>query len=444
MFRAEPDPWQLEALQAMDRGEHIAAKSGHGVGKTTLMAWGVIQTVACFPYCKVPCTAPTQHQLRDLLWAEIAYWINRSPLKHLLTWTATTLSPKGKEESWFAVARSSSKAENMAGFHAPKLRFFIDETSGVLDFIMQVVDGALSTEGAQIVMASNPTQISGYFYDAFHKNRSQFYTMTISSEDSPRVSKDYPSMMASKWGKDSDIYRVRVQGEFPQAEAKGFISLSTVEAAVTRWPDYADDGVVEIGLDVARYGDDETVFAVRHGNKVVSIESHRGWATTQTTGRALQLIREHKATAIKIDDASMGGGVTDQLRENQEVGCTYKVIAINFGGAGDKHYDNYSAVMWADVRDLLQVGDIALPDDEDLIAQLTTRRYTITSKGRIALERKEDMKRRGLPSPDRADAVVLAFAGANALPMGIVHLSDINTETSESADVWADEGWEDL
>jgi phage terminase large subunit len=412
MFGVDPDPWQLDYLSAMDAGANVATRSGHGVGKTAGMAWGVIQTVACFPFSKVPCTAPTQHQLSDLLWAEIAYWLNRSKLKGILQWTATKLCPVGYEDSWFAVARACTVPENLAGFHAPKLRYFVDEGSGVADNIMEVVDGALTTTGAQLIMAGNPTRTSGYFYNAFHRARSQWHTLHVSSEDSPRVDPGYPDKMAQKWGRDTDIYRVRVLGDFPLAESDSFIPINLVEDAIARWQDgWQDSGPTELGVDVARYGDDETVFAVRRGGRVIHLERRRGWSVTQTAGRTIQLVREFGVTAAKIDDASMGGGVTDILMVSEELyslGCV--AVPINFGGEGDDYYHNATGVMWGALRDLLQAGQMALPDDEDLPGQFTTRRYTLSAKGKIVLERKEDMKKRGLPSPDIADAVALAFA----------------------------------
>lgn len=410
-FGATPDEWQAEALRAVDAGENVAIRSGHGVGKTTLLAWVAIQTTSCFPFTRVPCTAPTQHQLSDLLWAEIALWLNGSPLKHLLKWTATRLSAVGYEDSWFAVARASNKPENLAGFHAKKLRYIVDEGSGVANNIMEVVDGACTTADAQIIMAGNPTQRAGYFYDAFHKSRSQWHNIHISSEDSPRVSREYCETMAAKWGRDTDVYRVRVLGDFPLAEATGFISLDLVEAAVTRWHDGGyDDGPCEIGLDVARYGDDETCFAVRKGGRVLLLEPHRGWSTTQTSGRAIQLIREYNADSIKVDDTGVGGGVVDMLVDSAPAEC--EVVPCNFGGAGNDDYDNASTIWHANLKDLLLAGQLALPDDDDLVAQLTTRRYGLTTKGKIIIESKKDMKRppRNLPSPDRAEAVALAFA----------------------------------
>lgn len=408
MFDVEPDPWQIDALNALDSGSNVAIRSGHGVGKTTLMAWAVIQTVACFPYCKVPCTAPTQHQLSDLLWAEISHWLHRSKLKGVLTWTATKLGMKGFEESWFAVARASNKAENLAGFHAPKLRYFVDEGSGVEDVIFEAVDGALTTEGAQCLTAGNPTKISGYFYDAFHRARSQWHTINVSCFDSPRVKASYAEGMATKWGEDSDVYRVRVLGEFPKAESDSFISLSFVDPALTRHTDFTPGLPCDIGVDVARYGSDETVYVVRRGGRVELIERHKITSIPTAAGRSIQLAKEWDADAVKVDDSGLGGGVTDLLTEAQGQ-ISAQIIPCNFGGPGDDHYANEAGLMWGNLRELFRTGDISLPDEPDLVGQLTTRKYAVNSKGKIALENKEDMKRRGVSSPDIADALALAF-----------------------------------
>ena len=410
MFGVEPDTWQIEALQAHDNGEDVAIRSGHGVGKTALLAWIVIHDLACFPYAKIPCTAPTGHQLRDLLWAEIGMWLARSPLKEWLKWTATTVQAVGYEESWFAVARACSVPENLAGFHAPKCVYIVDEGSGVADNIFQVVDGAMTTSGAQLVMAGNPTSMGGYFHDAFFKNRSQWHTVHVSSEQSNRVEPAYCETMAAKWGRDSDIYKVRVLGDFPDAQTDSFIPLSSVEQAVRLWQDMLPGTPVIIGVDVARYGDDETVFVTRAGNKVIAIERHNGWSTTATAGRCVQLAREHGASSVAIDDSGVGGGVTDMLNESMPVEFpTCAVIPMNFGGPGDDDYSNMTGRMYGRIKELLRIAALGLPDDEDLIAQLTTRKYRLTSKGKLELERKDEMKRRGLQSPDIADALVLAM-----------------------------------
>jgi phage terminase large subunit len=409
----EPDEWQAEALTALDNGHNVAIRSGHGVGKTSCMSWIVIHAVATHGFAKVPCTAPTGHQLRDLLWAEIAMWLNRSKLKDMLTWTATSLSVKGFEESWFAVARACSKPENLAGFHAPKLIYVVDEGSGVADNIFETIDGALTTANAQMVMAGNPTQRSGYFYDAFHKHGSAWHKIHVNSENSPRVTKAYCEGMAKKWGRDTDIYRVRVLGDFPEAESDAFISLSLVEAAILRYELNKEkelDGIIEAGIDVARYGDDETVFCIRQGYRVVALEPYRGWAITKTAGYAVNLSHSYKPMVIRVDDTGVGGGVTDILKEAKLWQFT-SVLDCNFGGEGDENYANATGVLWGHIRKMLQDGHLELPDDDDLVGELTTRKYSINSKGKIALERKEDLKKRGLPSPGRADALSLAFSG---------------------------------
>ena len=411
-LHVEPDPWQEEALGHLDAGKNLSVKSGHGVGKTAFLSWVILHGLTTYAWPKIPCTAPTNHQLADLLWSELGFWLNGSPLRHLFSMSATKIASKVYPE-WFAVARACSKPENLAGFHAPKLIYIIDEASGVPDSIYQVIEGALTTEDSQIVMAGNPTLRSGYFFNSFHKHSDSFATMTVSSTESARVGADYAAGIASRWGTDSDVYRVRVLGEFPSAEPCGFFPLNLVEASARRWHDAPAAGDVQIGLDVARFGDDKTVFAIRHGDKLLALEEHQGYSVTQTAARAVTLCQDYQADSIHVDDTGVGGGVTDLL---QQADLRTHVVAVNFGGAGDDHYANKTAVMAGNLKDRLLAGTAALPDDIELIAQLTTRKYGLTAAGKIILERKEDMKRRGLSSPDKADAVFLAFNRDDRVP----------------------------
>jgi hypothetical protein len=408
---AEPDAYQAAILADLAEHPAVAVRSGHGVGKTAVESWAMLWWLATRPFCKVPCTAPTEHQLFDLLWAEAAKWLRRSRLKDRIEWTATRIYVKGYQEDWFAVARTSNRPDNMQGFHAEHLLFIIDEASGVPDEIMAVVDGALTNEGAKVLMCGNPTRRTGYFFNAFHKDRAFWRCHHINSESSPRVSPEYPKRMAQKWGRDSDIYRVRVLGEFPRAEADTFIPLEKVEAAVRRTVPRGQP--VEIGVDVARFGDDETVIAPRFGQCVPYLKVFRKQDTMATVGEVLVEAKAIGAVRIKIDDTGVGGGVTDRLREViAQEGLGIEVVPVNFGGPGDEYYDNATGVMWGHLRELLD--EIQLPANEDLVGQLASRKWKMTSRGRIRLESKDEMKKRGLPSPDRADAVVLAFAPVEA------------------------------
>ena len=420
VLRAEPDPWQEEVLQALARGENVVVRSGHGVGKTAVAAWAILWKLACFPRARVPATAPTQHQLYDILWPEVGLWIERGGLHDLFEWTATRVAVKGYEKLWFAVARSSNRPERLAGQHAQHLLYVVDEASGIEDVTWQVIDGARTTDGAVILAIGNPTRRSGGFFDAFHRHRKFWRAWRVSSETSPRVSRQWVEEMREKWGEDSDVYRVRVAGEFPRGEADTFIPVDLVEACI--FLDVPEGGPAELGVDVARYGDSETVIVARHGLKVLWLRAYRKRGVPEVVGLVVQAAKDLREQTeadrirVKVDDSGVGGGVTDGLKEVAADELPWlEVVPVNFGGPGDERYYDTASRMWAHIRDLLTAKQISLPRDDDLVGQLTTRKYKVDPRGRIRLESKEAMRNRGLPSPDRADALVLAFWTPDAL-----------------------------
>lgn len=408
---ASPTPQQSEALRALPDHRAIAIRSGHGIGKSALEAWAILWFIALHPYARIPATAPTGHQLDDILWPEVYYWLQRSKLKETLTWTKTRLAVKGYEETWFAVPRSASVPENLQGFHGQHVLFVIDEAPGVEQEIMDVVEGALTNEGARLLMCGNPTKLSGTFYNAFHKDRRLYKTFAFSSADSPLVSADYVQRIADKYGAESDVYRVRVLGEFPKGTPDTFIRLDAVEGAIART--VAPSGPWQIGVDPARYGDDSSVIYYRRGFHVFESVSIHGINTVRLTGetaRVIKLIREIDPEAgtivVNVDDTGVGGGVTDQLQE-LEYELDIEVLPQNFGGSGDDDYDDQAAAMWGNLKELLP--ELDLPDVPELVGQLTTRKYQVRPNGKIKLERKEDMKKRGLQSPDHGDALALCL-----------------------------------
>lgn len=425
VLQADPDEWQKETLEALATKPKVSVRSGQGVGKTALEAWSVIWYLCCRPSPKVICTAPTRQQLHDVLWAEIAKWLEGTLVKNFLKWTKTKVYMIGNEERWFATARTATKPENMQGFHEDYMLFVVDEASGVADNIMEAILGTLSGMENKLLMCGNPTRTSGVFYDSHHRDRMDYHTLKVSSYDSVRTNKDNIASLLRKYGKDSDAARVRVFGDFPKAEPDAFISLFEVEKA-TRRKVYLDDegkqdipygAVLSIGVDVARFGSDETTIFSRIGKKVLSFERFQGQDTMETTGMALktarELMREYSKLhcTINVDDTGVGGGVTDRLNEVvYEEGFNITVNACNNGAKANdgESYDDWGSESWAVVKELLE--DIEIPNDDELVAQLTSRKYHFTSKGKIKLESKKEMKSRGLPSPDRADGLVLAFA----------------------------------
>lgn len=423
-----PDKWQRDVLNDLAGSPFVSVRSGQGVGKTGLEAIAAIWYLCCRPNPKVICTAPTRQQLNDVLWAEIAKWLESSVVKNFLKWTKTKVYMKGYEQRWFATARTATKPENMQGFHEDYMLFIVDEASGVADDIMEAILGTLSGHENKLLMCGNPTRTSGVFYDSHHKDRADYKTHKVSSYDSPRASKDNIKRLIRKYGKDSDVVRVRVYGEFPKSEPDTFVALEYAEKAAMNdvYPidesgNYIipENAEIHIGVDVARFGDDETNIVPRIGNLVPYFKHYNKQDTMETVGQIIIVARDMMRTyginrcTVKIDDDGVGGGVTDRLREVvREEGLYIDVIDCHNGGApNDKdHYFDWGTESWAHLRDLLHEEAIKIPNDEDMIGQLTTRKYNITSKGKIRLETKDEMKKRGLRSPDRADALVLAFA----------------------------------
>jgi len=417
---ATPTHQQREILLSVERmlkgdKKRMAIKSGHGTGKSALASWLVLWFLTLRPHSIVVCTAPTFHQLHDVLWKEIAIWRKKMKLGYILEQTATEIKVKGHEKTWFAVARTPSTPEGIQGFHAEDLLIVVDEASGVKQEILEALLGALTKNENYLFMIGNPTQISGAFYDAFHRDREFYITHTLSSEESHLVDRQWLEQMRRKYGPESDVYRVRVLGEFPRAEPDVFIPLHIVERAVYNEVETGEP--MEIGIDPARFGDDQTAIVVRAGMKVTEILKFHGIDTVRTTGEVVRLVRKYNPSVIKVDDTGIGAGVTDQLRDVLK--GSVKVVGVNFGGKprDSRNYANIAAEMWGILKELFENGEIQIPNDDELIAQLTTRRYTIDRLGRIQLEKKEEMKKRGLPSPDIADALALAFYPAT---LGIV------------------------
>jgi len=420
------DEWQQEALKALGNKPRVAIRSGHGVGKTALEAWTCLWFLFTRPFPKIPCTAPTQRQLYDILWPEISKWLERSPLlKELFEWKQTKVAAKFAPERWFATARTASKSENMAGFHEEHILFVCDEASGIDDSIFETIEGALTTSDAKLLLCGNPTKNTGVFKRAFFEDRDLYHTLKISCLDTGRVTDEYSQLLIRQYGMDSDVVRVRVLGEFPKAEPDGLIALELIEAAMMRDSldgDIKQGHTVFIGADIARFGDDETVICSRVGGRVLDMTHYNKKDTMETVGRIIDTAVGVMAAcgksraAIYIDDDGVGGGVTDRLREViYERGLNMSVFPCHNGGKPNDsgHYANWATESWDILRQRFAAGTIQLPQDDELAAQLSARKYKVNSKGQMLLEDKGSYKKRCRRSPDRADALVLAFAGGN-------------------------------
>lgn len=428
---AKPDDIQASILRSVAANTMTSVRSGHGVGKSTVEAWTVIWFLATRQFPKIPCTAPTQHQLYDILWAEVSKWLrNNKALAREITWTKEKVYMKGYPEEWFAVARTASNPDALQGFHAEDVLYIIDEASGVKDEIFEPVLGALSTPGAKLLMCGNPTQLSGFFYDSHNRNRAQYSTFHIDGRESPRVSQDFVNTIIEMYGEDSDVFRVRVKGDFPQQEDDVFIPLPLIEQCiVTELPDVPIRRI-SMGVDVARFGDDETAIVTNVNGKVELPVIRHGQNLMSTVGDIVilfkKLVSEHQEykgpITICVDDTGMGGGVTDRLEEvkTEQKLWRMEIVPVNFASkppqdGSEEHYADITTYMWNTVKMAMKAGELALPDDSELVGQLSVRKYGITSQGRIQLESKEQMKKRKIKSPDRADALALSCFTPNRI-----------------------------
>lgn len=425
-----PDEWQEEGAYSVRDNPRTSIKSGQGVGKTADTSGIGLWWLSCFEDAKVVATAPTRRQLNDILWSEMAKWINKSPLlQAILSKTKTYIYMNGAEDTWFAVAVASSRPENIAGFHADNLLFIVDEASGVDDSIIETINGTLTGDHNRLLMLGNPTKAEGAFYESHTVDRSLYYCMTVNAELSSRTNKENIKAMERKYGRDRNVFRVRVLGEFPVEGNDIVIPIGMVENSImTDWEDPEEPLHIRIACDVARYGDDKTIISRRVDKKIDILHKRNGKSVPWT---ASTLLFEYKRIIDKypkydgyvymmVDDGGVGGGVTDLLveakRDHPELYGRMMVVPLLFGVKINHRYYIDSTTLWYyTLRDMLSTEDkaepdIILPDDSDLVAQLTTRKYEMR-ESKMRVESKDDYKKRmKKTSPDEGDSVILLVA----------------------------------
>ena len=411
---AKPEKWQREALYAVRDNDRVAIRSGHGIGKTAFLSWLILWWVLTRSPSRIACTANTASQLSDILWAEVAKWHRRMPdgLRELIEVTSAKVELTGQDS--FAVARTARREtpEALQGFHSPNMLFLVDEASGVDDIIFEVGEGAMSTEGAKTVMTGNPTRTSGYFYEAFNKMKDSFYTMKVASQDSTQVGPKFIEDMKIKYGEDSNIFRVRVLGEWPEADDDVVIPLHLLQSAAEREQVAAETTPVVWGLDVARFGTDKSALCKRKGNVVT--EPIKSWRNKDLMEMCGIILNEYETTTwsdrpveILVDSIGLGAGVVDRLTE---LDLPVRGINVAESASMGERYGRLRDELWFLGKEWFEMRDCTIPNQEELIDDLSKPRFSFLSNGKLKVEGKDEMKRRGLNSPDLADAFCLTFA----------------------------------
>lgn len=411
-LNASPNPDQEAVLKALPTNRFIVVKSGHGVGKTCLEAWIILWFLTCYTDCRVPCTAPTEDQITKMLWPEVSKWLQNSPLKQLISWSKSKIFINGEEETAFAVYRTASKPEALQGFHEENILFILEEASGIDDPIWEPMEGALTTGNARAIALGNPTKPEGTFYRAFTEDVAFWKQFTFSCINSTQVSKEYVERMKGKYGEDSDVYRVRVLGEFPKQVSDAFIPLYLCERSLQTKVEYTP--TLRMGVDVARFGDDKTVWLIRAGGQIKFVRQRQTLDTMEIAGETLNIARQFGISPqnIFIDEIGVGAGVIDRLHEQ-----SFMVVPVNNASEPmDKEtYVNRRAEIWGVTKQELldEKLNLTIENDEDLTddlcGELASPKYKFTSKGQYQLESKDEMKKRGVQSPNIADALTLTF-----------------------------------
>lgn len=423
-----PDVWQRDVLclvrdrlkagaasqDAFKEAIQIAVSSGHGIGKSALVAWIILWAMSTCPDTKGVVTANTENQLRTKTWAELAKWHRLCICGHWFDCTATALIAKepGHEKTWRvdSIAWSERNTEAFAGLHNKGRRVLIvfDEASAIPDVIWEVSEGALTDEDTEIIWCAfgNPTRNSGRFRECFGKFRHRWQTRKIDSRTAKMTSKPQIATWVADYGEDSDFVKVRVRGEFPSAGSAQFIPADLAQAARGRRIDVQayQHAPKVMGLDVARKGDDCSVLTKRQGLFCAPQRVWRGLDLMSLCGAVAQEMRAWEPDAVFIDGVGVGAGVVDRLRE---LGFTVTDAQAGARAIDARKYANRRAEMWGKMREWLASGGI--PEDQELFDDLTGLEYGFTSSEALLLEKKDDMKKRGLSSPDRADSLALTF-----------------------------------
>lgn len=428
----EPSHQHRQLLDAIMRAVNgtgmtrIAVKSGQGPGKTKCSGLIGLWLMLRDPWCKVIVTAPTMRQCKDAWHAEAKLTMrNADPrLNDMFEFTNTGIGVMGqKPADWGCLLVTSTNPENAAGQHRKDMHIIAEEASGIHPEIMQQYMGTLSNPNGILLQIGNPTSRDCYFFDCFNSIRDMWDCYTWNAEETPASDWFSPTrnyQLAQEFGRNSDVYRIRVLGEFPHSDPNCIMSSDDVQACMVGGAGGASSDhllrcslinprVKQFGIDLARFGGDENVVLRRSGNAIVE----KWWQSRVDPIHAIRQAFKMQVVAGWRDDevryvadaGGMGQGIMHVIREArkplEEFQSHHKSPTSSYGNRISQSYFHLGG--------LLKGRHAALPFDNQMLKQLCTRQYFTNLKGKLVIESKDDYMKRGHDSPDRADGAVLAF-----------------------------------
>ena len=439
---AGPDAWQRSFLTELGRmvskrkfdGHtpvmpiRMAVSSGHGIGKSTLVAWLIEWILSTRPFSRGTVTANISTQLETKTWAALQRWHRWGLTRALFTINSERMfsSQPDLKDSWFVQAQTCKEenSEAFAGQHAENATSFyvFDESSGVPDAIFEVAEGGLTDGEPMFFLFGNPTRNTGKFYEAcFGARRDRWSTLIVDSRDARFSNKALIQEWIDDYGEDSDFVRVRVKGLPPAASDAQFIDATRVFAAQKRAGWAAADEPLIAGVDVSGGGAAWTVCRFRRGldartKPPIRLTGQQSQDRTRLAAVLAEVLQDRhpdRFVAMMFLDTAFGAPIAEKLRH---LGFGDRVTEVQFGGECPSPYQaNMRAYMWNRMKDWLVTGTIA-KDDRRLEADLMAPGYHLDRRDRLVLESKESMAKRNVASPDDGDALALTFAMPVAPP----------------------------
>lgn len=427
VFNVQPDPWQEDVLAYLDSGgTRVAIRSGHGVGKTTLISWIIIHFMLTRYPQKTAATAPSATQLNDALIPECKHWIGRLPnaLQNQFVIKMDRIELKSDPSSSFVTFKTSRREnpEALQGVHSEHVLLLADEASGVDDEVFNAAIGSLSTHGSIFILTGNPTRLEGYFHRIHTTEAGEDYKrLQVSCLDSSRVTEGFLKQIRNldPYGEEGNLWKVRVLGEFASLDQDKLLSSDSVNSAIGRDIEIVDTWPRTWGLDVSRSGRDKTVMIERTNKVITGVWPYDGKPdlmalTGWVKNKYQQLPRYKRPLEICVDAIGLGAGVADRLNELDVPTVSVNVAESSaMGSEGLRLRDD----LWLQVRDWFDRKDVSIPLSIDettrmkLVGDLLLPGYDFTSSGKRQVDSKAKLRRDFGRSPDYADALILTFAG---------------------------------
>ena len=403
----------------MAEHSRVAVRSGHKISKSLSAVLVALWWCACYDDGRVIVTAPTNNQIRNIFWRELRKTVHRARIALPRPAQLPALGmqwPDGREIIGF----STKESERMAGLSGAHMLFIVDEASGVEEDIFEAIEGNRAG-GAHILLLGNPTQPSGTFFDAFHGKTDFYHTLHISSEEAARTpgrpeglaTPEWCEEKLREWGPDDPRYQVRVLGNFADSAEAAVIPLAVVDVAQRRFEDMSTpSSQLEVGCDPAKFGDDKTCLVARRGSKIIDIVVASKLDENAVARLANDFVERHLAPGaplalVKVDSTGLGQGVLVAMGHLPSKRFTaHGIDAASLANDPEKYF-NKRAELWFGLAEWLKAGGAIPRLPTDLEAELLSARYSYDARGRIKVERKEEIKKRLGRSPDIADALAL-------------------------------------